>query len=489
MVTKTAERRRLREYEGIRGFIERAEALGELQVVEGADWNLEIGTITELNAKKKQGAALLFDRIKDYPPGYRILTNSMTCASRLALVLGLPTNLTDNGLVEALRGKPRQWEQQALEFPPEEVGSAPFMENVRRGDDINMFTFPTPLWHELDVGRYIGTGCNVITRDPDTGQINAGTYRIQIQDDKTVSLMISPGKHGRLQMENWHAKGQACPVALSFGHDPLLFCLGAIEIPLATPEYYVAGAIRGEPLPVVKGPVTGLPIPADAEIVIEGFVPPDEVREEGPFGEWTGYYARGERAQPIVKIEAVYYRNNPIILGSPPGRPPYDFSYFRTVVRSSLLKEALERAGVPDVRGVWAPMSGGSRLLIVVAIKQRYAGHARQAGFVASQCREGAYAGRYVIVVDEDIDPTNTEDVLWAMCTRSDPVNDIDFIRRAYSTALDPLVRKGHPSFNSRAIIDACRPWEWMSEFPAVSESSPELVAKVREKWKDVLDL
>ena len=490
MVTKTAERQRLREYDGLREFLNKIDAMGELQVVEGADWHLEIGTLVELNARKKNAKALLFDQIKGYPPGFRVLATSMTNAARLALVLGLPTNLSDGELVDALKGKPKQWEQHALEFPPEEVSTAPWMENVLHGDAINMFLFPTPFWHELDGGRYLGTGHNVITRDAETGVINAGTYRVQVHDEKTVGLFISPGKHGRLQMENWHNRGEAMPVAVSFGHDPLLFCLGATEIPLSTPEYYVAGAIRGEALPVVKGPVTGLPIPADAEIVIEGFVPPDEARTEGPFGEWTGYYGSGERPEPVIKVKALYYRNNPIILGSPPGRPPCDFSYFRSALRSSLIKEAVERAGVPDVQGVWAHPAGGARLFVVISIKQRYAGHARQAAFVASQCREGAYLGRYVVVVDEDIDPTNLEDVLWAICTRSDPVNDIDFIRRSYSGVLDPMIRPGTPGkFNSRAIIDACRPWEWMSEFPAVSESSPELVAKVREKWKGTLDL
>ncbi len=491
MVTRTAQRERLRQYEGIREFVERVDALGELKRVNGADWELEIGTISELNAKKRDGPAILFDQIKDYPPGYRVLTGSMLTPSRVALVLGLPPTLDSHQMVEALRGKPRQWEAQSPEFPPEVIpaSSAPCMENVLRGDDIDLLKFPTPKWHELDGNRYIGTGCTIITRDPDTGLVNVGTYRVGIHDKKRTGIMISPGKHGRLHMEKWHARGEPAPIAVSVGHDPLMFCFSALEIPQGICEYNYVGAVKGDAQRVFEGPVTGLPIPWDSEIAFEGFVSPTELQHEGPFGEWTGYYASGERPQPVITVEALYHRNDPIILGAPPGKPPYDISYFRTVFRSSMIKDALERAGVPDVRAVWVPPLGGNRLWLVVSIKQRYAGHARQAGFVACQVREGAYAGRYVVVVDEDIDPTNIEDVLWAICTRSDPVNDIDFIRRAWSTGLDPMIRANQPTFNSRAIIDACRPWEWMSEFPAVSESSPELVAKVREKWADKLEL
>jgi UbiD family decarboxylase len=147
----------------------------------------------------------------------------------------------------------------------------------------------------------------------------------------------------------------------------------------------------------------------------------------------------------------------------------------------------MEKAGVPDVKGVWLTVSGGSRLILVVAIKQRYPGHARQAALVASQCHAGAYLGRYVIVVDEDIDPTNTDDVLWAMASRSDPEIDIDIIRRCWSGPLDPIIQPGKKGFNSRAIIDACRPFEWMADFPKVAESSKEVLDATAKKWAPLL--
>ena len=157
-------------------------------------------------------------------------------------------------------------------------------------------------------------------------------------------------------------------------------------------------------------------------------------------------------------------------------------------MKSAMIFDALVSGGIPDVRGVWAPECGGGRLLVIVAIKQRYAGHARQTGFIASQCRQAAYMGKYTIVVDEDIDVTNLEEVMWAVSTRTNPVDSIDFIRRAWASKAEPMLRQGEPPFNSRAVIDACRPYEWMSQFPAVAEADPAYLQKLDEKWGYLLN-
>jgi len=238
---------------------------------------------------------------------------------------------------------------------------------------------------------------------------------------------------------------------------------------------------------VLKGPVTGMPVPADGEIVVEGYLHPGQVAPEGPFGEWTGYYASGEREEPVMTVEAVYHRNDPIILGSPPGKPPAELTSYRALVRSALIHEQLEAAGVPDVKAVWTPEAGGTRLLIAVAIRQRYPGHARQAGHVAAMCHAGAYLGRFVVVVDDDVDVTDLNDVVWAMCTRCDPAQSLDIIERAWSGPLDPIIRPGRKGFNSRLIIDACRPYEWRDEFPAVAETSPDLMERTRARWGELL--
>ena len=170
------------------------------------------------------------------------------------------------------------------------------------------------------------------------------------------------------------------------------------------------------------------------------------------------YYASDVRPEPVLDVKAIYHRNDPILLGCSPQRPPDDLPY-RAVVRSGLLRENIEKAGVPGVAAAWAHEVGDARLLLAVAISQRYPGHAKQAGHIATMCHVGAYCGRYTIVVDDDIDVSNLEEVIWALLTRSDPATSIDIIRNAWSTPLDPRIepeRKEAGDYtNSRAVIDA----------------------------------
>jgi len=191
--------------------------------------------------------------------------------------------------------------------------------------------------------------------------------------------------------------------------------------------------------------------------------------------------------EPVLEVKALYHRDNPIILGVPPEKPPYEAHRFRQYLRSANLRRELRLAGVPDVVGAWCHTVGGCRLFNVVAITQRYPGHARQAGHVASQCRAGAYLGRITVVVDEDIDITDLNEVMWAVCTRADPERSLDFIHRAWSGPLDPAIEPGKKGFNSRLIIDATRPWEWREKFPPAIGPTPEQKRITRERWGWIL--
>ena len=468
----------------IRGWIQDVEKLGELKRIDGADWDVEIGAITELGHHRGEHShALLFDYIKGYPEGYRVLTNTMNTVNRIALTLHMDVSRSRLDFVKDIK----RHISEVKYIKPEVVKDGPVMENVLEGSDIDMWKFPAPKWHEQDGGRYIGTGSVDITRDPDEGWINLGTYRVMVHDENTLGFYISPGKQGRIMREKYFAKGEPCKVAVSFGQDPLLYLAGGIEVPHGISEYDWVGGLQGYPVQVITGDYTGLPIPASAEIVVECEAMPGQDRNEGPFGEWTGYYASAMRPEPTMKVHRLYHRNNPILLGAPPTRPPCEFVYMRCFLRSALIWEELEAAGVPDVRGVWCHEAGGARLLTIVAIKQRYAGHARQAGMVAAYCHAGGYLGRYVVVVDDDIEVTNTNDVLWALTTRSNPEIDIEIIRRSWSGPLDPIIPKGQKGLSSRAVIDACRPYEWIKDFPAVAESSPGVRRAIEEKWGKIL--
>ncbi|TAJ77563.1 UbiD family decarboxylase, partial [bacterium] len=350
----------------------------------------------------------------------------------------------------------------------------------------DLLSFPVPRWHELDGGRYIGTDDLVVTRDPDDGWINVGTYRVMLYGKDRIGLHMSPGKHGRVHRDKYFQARKPCPVAISFGHHPIYFLVASADAPYGVSEYAYASGILGQPLKLIEGPLTGLPLPADSEIAIEGEVLPGETTVEGPFGEWTGYYTSSQN-EPFIRVQAVYYRRDPILCGYPLLRPSSGDNLHSCLIRSALLWNALEDAGVPDVKGVWAHPAAG-RFLTVVSIRQRYPGHARQAAVIASQCRTSAYLGRYVVVVDDDIDITKSDDVIWAMCSRSDPAKSIEIIDRCWSGPLDPAIPREEKGFSSRALIDATRPYEWRDQFPAVSGHSPELKEKVRKKWDRLLE-
>jgi UbiD family decarboxylase len=455
-----------------------------LRVIRNADWDLEIGTICELNYERK-GPALLFDDIKDYPSGYRVLAESTWGVRRAMISLGLPPETSvDEGLAE--------YERRVAAYkpvPPVEVQDGPVYENSFFGDNVDLLKFPTPRWHEEDGGRYIGTGCVVYMRDPDTGKVNFGTYRVMLQDRNTVGLYITPNKTGAIIRRKYWERGQSCPVAVSFGHEPYMF-LGGSQVfgqKRGLIKYEMVGHMRGAPVEVVREEVTGLPVPATAEIVIAGECPPPgvEARAEGPFGEWTGYYGSAERAEPVIRVQALYHRNNPIILGEPPMKTRGGASpHFGIPTGVGNLREHLKRVGVEDVLDVWHLATPG---VLVVQIKQRYPGHATKAGLAAS----GDYMGRFVVVVDEDINPRDPEDVLWAIGTRCDPATTLSILPPCQSSVLDPRIppdRKAKGDLtSSRAIINACKPFEWKDQFPKTNIASPELRKQVRAKWKDLL--
>ena len=469
----------------LREWLGRIEGIGELKVIDGADWNLEIGAIAEMiyHASPENPPALLFQNIPGYPDDYKVLSGATNSAGRLAVTLGFPKPSGPLDVVQNYRDRLKDFKLHDAVT----VESGSVLDNVDRDQEVDLFKFPVPFLHEEDGGRYIGTGDLVIMRDPEDNWVNIGTYRVVVHNKNTVGLWMSPGKHGRLIREKYFNQGKPCPVMISVGHDPLLFLSSGNEVAYGTGEFSHAGGHRGQPFEVIEGEFSGLPMPAQAEIVIEGEILPDDKLPEGPFGEWTGYYASAVREDPVVHVKRVYYRNNPILTMARPGRPPADYTFSKCVIKSAMIWDQVEKAGLPGVQGVWSHISGGGRLFNVISIKQAYGGHAKQALLLAAGAHAGNYLGRFVVVVDEDIDPANLFDVNWAMASRCDPAEDIDIIRRTWSGALDPRKRVGD-NLNSRALVDACRPFEWIDEFPHVAESSPELRKTTLEKWGHLLD-
>ena len=465
----------------LRAWMSQIEAIDQLHRIQGIPWDKDMGGLLEMILERsKHPPALLFEKVPDARQDMRILCSQIDTIARLALAMGTDPKLGVTDFIQAWRGKIRSFQP----VPAEYVSDAPIFENcVEKGIDLT--AFPIPRWHELDGGRYIGTDDLVVTRDPEEDWVNAGTYRVMLQGPDAVALYISPGKHGRIHRQKYFEMGKPCPVVMSFGHHPMLFLAACTDVPIRMTEFDYAGGVLGEPVQLVRGPHTGLPIPAYSEIAVEGEITPGDNLPEGPFGEWPGYYASNQRPEPVVRIKALYYRNDPILCGEPPLRPSAGQGFHRSIQRSALIWNALEDAGVPDIKGVWLHPAG-YRFFSIIKIKQRYPGHAKQAAVIAGQCRPGAYLGRYVIVVDDDVDIYNPDDVIWAIATRSEPEN-IDIIRRAWSGPLDPAIPMERKGFNSRAIIDATRPYEWRDKFPAVNAVSDELKAQLDKKYASLL--
>jgi len=475
-------------FEDLQAFVEELQQRDELRVIKGAHWDLEIGALTEMTVEIPNPPALLFDNIKGYSKDCRILTNAMSTIRRTAIAIGFPE---DANPLEMLR----MWKEKRSHFapvPPKMIEDAPVKKNVLKGKDVDIYRFPVPRWHEGDPGRYIGTADAVIMRDPDSGWVNVGTYRIMVHDKNTLGLYISPGKHGYLILQKARERKESLPIAVSFGHDPMLAIVSGTSFAQKESEYEVAGYFNSQPYKITPGVVTGVPIPANAEIVVEGEVPPPEIetRAEGPFGEWTGYYASGPAPQPIIKVKSVMFRDNPILWGMPPVKP-FRVQLAALPFLAAETWDALEKSGVPEVRGVWQAQGIWYPPFTVISIKQQYAGHANQAGLVASGAKGTAYMGRFVVVVDDDIDITSLEDVIWAMTMRCDPSTDIHIIRDCWSSPLDPILspytRLEAPhgtQANSRLILNACKPYQWYDKFPKTCIASPELRSKVQRKFE-----
>jgi 4-hydroxy-3-polyprenylbenzoate decarboxylase len=269
------------------------------------------------------------------------------------------------------------------------------------------------------------------------------------------------------------------------GPDPALLVAGFAYLPEGTSEYEFSGAIKGQPIAVVAGPRTGLPLPARAEIVLEGTLLPmaEASLLEGPFGEFTGYYAAEKRPAPVMQVEAMHWRHDPILLGSPPMKPPR--FHFGLPFRAAGIWANLEAAGVTDVVGAWQHVA---QLMTVIALKQRYAGHAKRAGLIAAA---QSYMGRIVVTVDDDVDPSDLADVMWAITTRCEPSESVDIVRQAWSSALDPRItaddRKRGQTSHSKMIIDACKPFGWKDAFPQTSALSRDDARAIEDKWMAAL--
>jgi len=466
--------------DSLRDWIDKVEAMGELvRVTEPVDWDEEAGAISYLAGKTKGNPAVLFENIKGYPAeAGQLLWNALESPSRVALTAGADPDGSVLDIIRDVKNRLRN------RIAPVEVepSVAPIYENVLTGDDINLLDLPVPKHWPLDGGRYLGTADAVITRDPDSGYLNSGTYRMMVHDKNRIGLYLSPGKDARLHIARAWKRGEPLQVAAVMGGDPSVFMLSTLALPHDISEYEFMGGLRGRPLELVKGATTDLLVPAHSELVVEGVIHPNATAMEGPFGEFTGYYGRPEATCPVIEVTSIMRRTRPIIMNALMSDNPLTYS---AIARSAGVWNDLETMGVPGIKGVWHPSP--SRGLVVISIEQQYAGHAAQVLALAAQSASGAYFAKWFVVVDHDVDPTDNVQVQWAMGTRCNPTEDIDILRQTWSSWLDPTQNPPEERpYGSKALVNACMEHKYLPVFSKRTRMTREMYDRVSGRWSEL---
>jgi UbiD family decarboxylase len=486
----------------LRSALARLEEHGELARVTGeVDWDRELGTVAR-EALRRKGPALLFTNIRGYQdPGARcgrLTTNLLASPRRLSLLLGFDDPVPHRQLVEYVQRTNRE------RLPPELVERGPVQEHVLTGDAIDLEELPVPRWHHLDGGRYVNTFASVVTRDPDTGQLNVGVYRGMIGGRDRIPMLIVPGQHAGQHLARYGELGRPMPVACVYGWDPIMDFVAGSPMPKGTCEYDVMGAYRRRPVPLVRCRTVDLEVPASAEIVVEGHISPDPATfaMEGPFGEFTGHVSDVPTRRPVLHVSAITHRDQPIFRGTLEGSLPGstgENSCMSSIQRAAIAWNTLLACGVPGVRGVYAqPVNNGTT--VVVQISKAYEGHAKQVASALWSTGAALYRYKTVIVVDDDIDPSDHEAVDWALAYRLRPgTDDLVVFPGSFGSPIDPSTPLEERSVAdlgagiwNRLLLDATKSWrhprrpEWGGDrFPPTVAPAPEDLERVRRRWPE----
>ncbi|HTN70514.1 MAG TPA: UbiD family decarboxylase [Methylomirabilota bacterium] len=419
--------------------------------------------------------ALLFENVK----GFSIpVAAGVLGASKQIYALGLET--------DSVEGINRKWDE-ALgnPIPPRIVKTGPCKENVLHGDQVNILKLPVPIWTVGEDPGPFFTSPYVITKDPETGNRNVGTYRMEVKGPNKTGFLI-----GVRQDAAWHVRrnnelNRPTPVAVVIGADPSIGYVSVSKMSDALDEFAVAGALRGEPVDLVPCETVPLEVPATAEIVLEGEIPPNALEREGPFGEYTGYMGPAGD-QPFFNIKCMTFRNNPIYQAFISQMPPSESSCIRGVGREWPLFKHLKHVLRLPIKDLRLKEAGGSGAYCVVSLNKQFDGQVRQLMYGIWSMRTGF--GKITVVVDDDIDVWDDFAVDWALSWRVRPDRDVYIERDVQAVGLDPSqappsVPQHHPirQVTSRIAIDATR----KHEYPAVSLPPKEHLDLVASRWKE----
>ncbi len=483
-------------YKDLRDFIAQLERDGELRrITAEVDPHLEMTEICD-RTLKRGGPALLFENPKGYD--MPVLGNLFGTPERVARAMGQETveALRDVGELLAFLKEPEPpkgmrdaWDKlpvfrQVMNMAPRQLSSAPCQEVVQEGDQVDLGSLPIQTCWPGDAGPLITWGL-VITRGPEKDRQNLGIYRQQVIGKNRVIMRWLAHRGGALDFRDWCARhpGEPFPVAVALGADPATVLGAVTPIPDSLSEYAFAGLLRGSRTEVVKAQDSDLQVPASAEIVLEGVIHPDDMADEGPFGDHTGYYNEVDRF-PVFTVNRITRRRDAIYHSTYTGRPPDEPAVLGVALNEVFVP--ILRKQFPEIVDFYLPPEGCSYRMALVSIRKQYPGHAKRLMFgIWSFLRQFMYT-KFVVVTDDDVDIRNWEDVIWAMTTRMDPSRDTTLVD---NTPIDYLDFASPVSgLGSKMGLDATNKWpgETDREWGVPISMSDEVKKKVDEMWDEL---
>ncbi|HSU68530.1 MAG TPA: non-oxidative hydroxyarylic acid decarboxylases subunit C, partial [Tepidisphaeraceae bacterium] len=367
----------------------------------------------------EQAPGLYFDNVRGFTDA-RIALNTLGSWPNHAIALGMdPMTPTKDQVAEFIR----RWD--AFPVAPERREDAPWRDNVVEGEDVNLFDIlPLFRFNDGDGGFYLDKAA-VVSRDPDDpgsfDKQNVGIYRMQVKGPRRLAIQPVPVHDVALHLKAAEERGEDLPIAITLGNDPIITLMASTPLKYDQSEYEMAGALRQSGYPIATAPLTGFDVPWGSEVVIEGVIESRKRELEGPFGEFTGSYSGGH-SMPVIRIDRVSYRSKPIFETLYLGKPWTEVDYLIGPATCVPIFKQL-KADFPEVQAVNAMYTHG--LLAIISTKKRYGGFAKAVGLRAMTTPHGLGYVKMVIMVDEDVDPFNLPQVMWALSTKFNASGDL----------------------------------------------------------------
>ncbi|MFH1999369.1 MAG: menaquinone biosynthesis decarboxylase [Planctomycetota bacterium] len=475
-------------FKDIREWIAGLEEAGELRrIQEPLSPDLEITEVSD-RAIKAEGPALLFEN----PAGFNmpVLMNAFGSFRRMSMVLGVEKlddagqDILDfleaempKGLIQKLKMLPKV--KRLADIFPKTVSRAPCHEVVLKGDDVDLTRLPVLKCWPQDGGPFI-TLPVVITRDPETGIRNVGMYRMQVYDRNTTGMHWHAHKDSAQHYRLAERRKQRLPLAVAIGPDPITTFAATAPLPEGIDELLFAGFLRRKPVDIVRCITNDLEVPAESQIVLEGYVDPIERRVEGPFGDHTGYYSLADD-YPVFHVECMTMRKNPIYPATIVGKPPMEDCFMAKATERIFMP--IIKKTLPEIVDMNLPLEGVFHNLAFISIDKRYPGHARKVMHALWGLGQMMFT-KFFIICDREVDVQDTSQVLWRLGNNVDPRRDTVLVDGPVD-ALDhaaPLARYG-----SKMGIDATRKWPeegFSREWPEVIEMDPAIRERIDSLWE-----